>query len=491
MNWNSLFDDRSIAALLSEEYARFARPVCEALGVFLSGLPAAAQSEIIERQAALPSDAGASERLRALAKQCPVLQKLGQTLARDRRLDPALRNELCKLETLPPSLPLGTLRGTLEQELGSLAQLAIRLDTAAIAEASVAVVIGYQDQKRSGVFKLLKPGVEERLALELELLAQVGLYLDERCAELAIPKLGYEEVFRQIERKLQDEVRLHVEQRNLVLAAEQYAHTKSVQVPDLYEYCTHRVTAMERVRGTKVTEHGPGTVRQRDHLGSLLARSLLTHPVFSTDDNALFHGDPHAGNLLLTNDGRLAMLDWSLAGTLTQREREAVVHTVFGAVTLDERRVVEMLEIFAERAPPHRERLLAVVRKRLREVRCGTFPNLGWVVGLLDDAVEQAGLRARGDLLLFRKSVHTLNGVLADVEPSARSVDHAFFSDFIHHLTTEWPRRWLTTPTSRAFSTRLSNADLSELMLSSPLTVARYWVGETSTPRSKARRYGT
>ena len=75
------------------------------------------------------------------------------------------------------------------RELGPLERLGIRLVPPAIAEASVAVVIPFDARpqedghncKRRGVFKVLKPGIEERLDLELDLLGRVGSHLDERC----------------------------------------------------------------------------------------------------------------------------------------------------------------------------------------------------------------------------------------------------------------------------------------------------------------------
>ena len=59
-----------------------------------------------------------------------------------------------------------------------------------------------------GVFKVLKPGIDERLEFELELLGQVGSYLDERCEALKIPHLDYEEAFEQVREKLLWEIRL-------------------------------------------------------------------------------------------------------------------------------------------------------------------------------------------------------------------------------------------------------------------------------------------
>jgi ubiquinone biosynthesis protein len=479
LNWHELIHEASVQPLLSASYAHFARPISEALVLFLSGLPPAAQHEILAAQAVLPPTTTNAERVRRLAQQCPVLHKLGQALARDRRLDPALRDQLRVLETLPPSVPFKTIRAVLDQELGSLERLGIRLDRQAIAEASVAVVIGYQDARRRGVFKILKPGIEERLALELELLQRIGTFLDERCDALAIPKIGYEEAFRRVRDKLRDEVRLGVEQRHLRLAANQYAGLARVQVPSLHDYCTARVTAMERVTGRKISEHPQSTMRERRETAQLLASTLLAEPLFSTHQQALFHGDPHAGNLLLAPDGRLVLLDWSLAGTLRQRDREAMVHAVLGAMLRDEQLVVDMLAALCDDTPADKGALRKVVREGLRRLGHDRLPGFSWLIGLVDAAVGQAGLTARTDLLMFRKALHTLNDLVFDIGARERTIDVALFLGFAEKLIAEWPQRWLTAPDSRAFGTRLSNLDLTGLMFQYPLLAARFWTGLT------------
>jgi ubiquinone biosynthesis protein len=476
VNWNATIDVQSVRSLLSAEYAGLARPIREALIVFLSGLPADAQEAILAAQASLPPDAGPARRLGRLAQECPVLHKLGQTLARDRRIEPALRRELCRLEMLPCSIPADTLRDLIVDELGSLSGLGIQLASTPIAEASVAIVTAYRDQQRDGVFKVLKPGIEERLALELVLLARVGAYLDERCVELGIPRLDYESSFRQVQDKLTDEVRLGVEQRHLALAADQYAGVESVQIPALREYCTPRITAMERVIGPKVSEHGRRTTAGKRRIAFTLASALLAQPLLSTRQSVLFHGDPHAGNLLLTRQGRIAILDWSLAGTLTQGEREAILQILIGAMMRDEGRIAGTLDGFAGGGVPDRGLLESVIRRRLHELRRGRRPDFAWVIGLMDDAVQQAGLKVSERMLVFRKSLHTLLGLVADISTDDRPIDEALFLGFLRHLAAEWPLRWLAEPDSRAFATRLSNRDLAELMLRSPLALMRSWL---------------
>ena len=187
-------------------------------------------AQILGDQAALHADASAEERLVALAERCPALHKLGQILARDRRLALELRLHLQRLESLPPVTPLDSIEQTLTSELGPLESLGVKLDPPALAEASVAVVVpfrytanGRDDLPERGVFKILKPGIEERLALELDLLQDVGELLDDRCVAFGIPQLAYREVFDQVREKLATEVDLKGEQRHLVQAAETYA----------------------------------------------------------------------------------------------------------------------------------------------------------------------------------------------------------------------------------------------------------------------------
>src|SRR4051794_3460740 len=109
-DWNLLLDEKALASVLPGDYARFARPVRDGLAVFLEGLPAAHQTEILKQQAALPPTADISERLAALARCCPVLHKLGQVLARDQRLAPELRTQLRTLESLVPTVPEAVIR---------------------------------------------------------------------------------------------------------------------------------------------------------------------------------------------------------------------------------------------------------------------------------------------------------------------------------------------------------------------------------------------
>lgn len=482
LDWEWLVGDAVIGELLPAEYARYRRPLVEGLRRFLAGLPGPAVAEILADQAALPASASAEERLVALAERCPALHKLGQILARDRRLDLELRRHLQRLESLPPATPIATIRETLEHDLGPLESLGVELEPVALAEASVAVVVPFRRTATAhdgdaghGVFKVLKPGIEDRLALELDLLQDVGSLLDDRCASFGIPPLEYAEVFDQVREKLGTEVNLRGEQRHLEQAAITYRHEPDVLIPHLFPFCSDRITAMERIDGHKVTEPGVLGAWDRRRLAELIIEALIAGPIWSPASHATFHADPHAGNLFVTPDRRLAILDWSLTGSLGERERVAMTQVILGGLSLCPSQVRSaLLDVAMDRRVDEGE-LDSVIGEGLRRVRLGAFPGFSWLTDLLDDTVLRARLRPEADMILFRKTLLTLGGVLADVSADVR-LDELLPFLFLRRLVREWPRRLITLPFSRALETRLSSADLALLLVRLPWTPARAWL---------------
>jgi ubiquinone biosynthesis protein len=484
-NWNSLLDEVAISAVLSDEYVRFARPVWEGLIRFLESSPAAYQQEIVDQQATLPSTTSLPERLALLGRCCPVLNKLGQILARDQRLAPELRVHLRELESFPPTQNELTIRTALAREFGPLELRGVRLVLPAIAEASVATVVPFVQERtgivsddiaarapQQGVFKILKPGIEERLELELDLLTKVGSYLEERCLDLGIPPLDYSEVFQQIGDKLRSEVRLNEEQKHLVLAADLYADEPRVHIPMLLDHCTSRVTAMERIVGVKVTDKSSDNGDERSKLADLVIRGLIAQPFFARIKPAMFHSDPHAGNLFVTHDNRLAILDWSLVGWLTESELLGITQLLQAAVSLNEQQLIKALQRLAKNQASG-PALGKIVRQQLAQIIRGHFPGLKWLVGLFDASAQAAGMRFTSDLLMMRKSLHTLDGVLTELGMTSSQIDRTLLVSFVDHFLAEWPRRWMAAPTSHDFVTHLSNVDMAQLALSIPSTLNR------------------
>ena len=470
--------------LLPPSLAAWRPLVVEGLAQFLNGLPPQRLGEIVASQLALADDATAHERLVALLLQCPTLHKLGQVVARQPHLDEALRQRLRALESMPSTLDeadMAALLVRLHAELPATAALAI--DRRPLAQGSVAVVLpfewrddgsGAKGQAHEGVFKLLKPGVVERLAQELALLPQVAAFLERRGAELGLPALDYRDTLDGVGRLLGEETRLDHEQANLRAAHAFYADEPRILVPALLPWCTPWATAMQRVRGVGLADAALPP-QQRATLAATALSALLAKPFWTLADPALFHGDLHGGNLLVTADGRLAVLDWALVARVGKRHREAVVAAVIGGLTLDatalRAALAELGGVDADDAA-----LAAQVERSLDAlVRAGRPAGFDWLLGLLDAIALDGRIRFDAQLSVFRKTWLSLAGVLGDLAGDAASPDAALIEAGVRRFMAEWPARWQPAAGADAFATHVSNAELAAAMVSACFTGMRWW----------------
>jgi ubiquinone biosynthesis protein len=450
--------------------------VVEGVLFLLQHLPPHRQAAILAAQLELPADASAAQRLVTLLRQCPTLHKLGQVVARHRGIPAPLRRALQVLETPPPAAPVAGALARIRSELPANAPVAIASEP--LAEGSVAVVIPFTWRDggfvRHGVFKVLKPGVEDTLHEELEGWLEVADLLEQRSRELQLPALDYRDTLDSVRELLANEVDLRVEQANMVAAARMHANDARIQVPQLLPWCTPRITAMERVFGTSVVDERLPERRRRQLADSMLVE-LLARPFWSTGEEAVIHADPHAGNLVATEDGRLAVLDWSLATRLSKAQREALVDAAVGGSTLDASRICRAVSALGTLAPAHPV-LRAAVERALRQVRQFRLPGFDWLVALLDDVGSSTEAGFRRELILFRKAWLTLRGVIDDVAAGC-PIDRALLGVGLERLLAELPRRMAVPLDSRQFDSHLSSADLIGLWMSASWVPTRFWLG--------------
>ena len=398
--------------LVPEKYAKARPVVIDGFVFFLSHLPAERVESIVAEQFLLPAETSVDERLVKLLHACPTLQKLGQVVGHDKRLDRELRERLQSLESLPPSIGLAEIRPVLEREIGPI-PAEIELGPHALAEGSVAIVLPFvwnaagDAAPRRGVFKVLKPLAEQRLHEELALWPALGEYLEERCTYYGLPSLEYRNTLDSVRRLLLNETRLDIEQAHLAKAARFYAASPAVVIPALLPFCTPRVTAMERIDGRKVTDPSLSSEVRR-HLAETIIESLLAKPFWSTEPMAVFHADPHAGNLFATDDGRLAILDWALVVEFSMEQRAAVVQAIVGAVTLNKRKTIRAVASMGTVLDARK--LETAAGDAFRSVRRGKFPGFEWLTALVERLVAMSAMQFPEEMTLFSKALAHLVG---------------------------------------------------------------------------------
>lgn len=491
MEIRPFIESLDINCLLPSEYARFSHALSDGLIYFLTGLEKDVQEAIFRDQLALGPSATVAKRLGCLARNSPVLHKLGQVLARNQKLPLSLRLELQKLECLAPTVSTADIKRELEHELGSLKAHGITLGANDLAEASVAVIIPFsrgEDSDRDGqqsfnqVFKVLKPGIEKRLLYELDLLEEVGELLESINNQGSIPELKYHEIFQQVTTALRNEVRLVLEQENLREAAESYKGLQGIKIPQLQRHCSARVTAMERIKGYKLDAASIPSLTRRKRFADLVARSLVTFPFFSIKKRTLFHADPHAGNLYCTDSGDLALLDWSQVGYITYSQQNIVSRIMLAALTLQQDKIAQRIEEFSLRPIADVTILKKVIHEKLQTVRMGRLPGLTWLLELFDHAAVEAGVQFPGNVLLFRKSLLTVTGIVEELSGSKDYMDTAVVQEFLKIFATEWPGRWLPGAEQASRSSHLSNFDLMDAALDAWVAPIQQYMNLWSIP---------
>jgi ubiquinone biosynthesis protein len=473
----ALAEALGIAEVVPDAHAAYRPLIVDAMLFFLERLSPARLSALVAEQFGLPETTPPTRRLALLFRRCPTLHKLGQMLARDRRLAPELRENLQTLESLEPTTPLDEITALIQQQWGHVAVLEV--GTTALAEASVAVVVPFtwreapDAELQQGVFKVLRPGIEEQLHEELAIWSALGLFLEERCVAFGLPVLDYRNTLDSIRKLLAREVQLDHEQVHLNRAAAFHADSCKVLIPRLLPFCTPQMTAMERIDGCKVTD-APLSLNQRQQLAKTLIEALIAKPFWhSTPSVAVFHADPHAGNLFVTNDGRLAILDWALVTILSKEQCAAVVQAVAGALTQDEVATQQAIESLGTSSDSLA--LQAAVATGLRQVRAGAFPGFDWLMGLLDGLGTAGAIQFPEELTLFRKTLLTLSGVLDDVSEQI-AIDDVLIRSGLLQCYRELAARGMAHFESREFGSHLSNADWFRLWAGLPMTVLRYWI---------------
>jgi predicted unusual protein kinase regulating ubiquinone biosynthesis (AarF/ABC1/UbiB family) len=247
--------------------------------------------------------------------------KLGQLLSsRPDLLPDVYIEELGELVDDVPPFPFEEARQIIDAEVGL--ETFARLDPEPIACASIAQVhAALLRTGREVVVKVRRPGIEEQVALDLELLRSLTAFAENRSELARLVQMGA--LADDLEAHLSAELDFVEEAHGSELIAkvvEEHGHEDVIVPAVIHPYVTERVLVQERIDGEKVTE-AHGLDRER---AQKLARELFRAYVQQITIHGVYHADPHRGNVLLTADGRLALLDFGLLGRLDDDTRRAL-----------------------------------------------------------------------------------------------------------------------------------------------------------------------
>jgi ubiquinone biosynthesis protein len=468
-----------VDTLVPESYKQWRPPVRDAMMFVVTHLSPARLAPKLLEQLELPHNTSAEVRLLRLIAKVPGLQKLGQIIARNQHLHPALRNALARLENGIRDVRPEDIRAIVQQALGArMKTYSVVIASKILKEASVSAVVRFTwhnpdtGRRERGVFKVLKPHIPAYFAEDMDYLQGLAHYFGDRHHTYGFAAHLIPDTFHKVRRLLRHEVNFSREQKTLIEARNLYRTYSKVRIPRVIRpLCTPTITALTEEKGIKVTSAAarlPAGGRRK--IAEQLIESLVAVPLFSSAQEAIFHGDPHAGNLLYDNrTGELVILDWALRERLDREQRRHLA-LLFLMVSLRDplgtsNEIVALSQPRIRPSSLRERRVREAVDKFLDALPASQMPRGADAMRLLE-RVAIEGAKFPSSLIMLSKVMFTLEGILGDIVGS----DTAMGFTLTRHVAQHW------IANRSAFRSPLMTRDWFTLQCSALLFTSRLWL---------------
>jgi predicted unusual protein kinase regulating ubiquinone biosynthesis (AarF/ABC1/UbiB family) len=327
---------------------------------------------------------------------------------------------LSRLQDDVEPVPLAEVQKTIEEDLNvRLSKAFLTFDAEPLASASLGQVhrATLRDGKPIAV-KVQRPGVVDRVRADLTVLDEIAAFVDQHTQ--VGRRYEFAPMIHEFRRSLMDELDYEAEASHLRTLKQNLAEFSRIVVPaPIDSYVSKRVLAMEFVRGTKVTALNPVALIDADPEG--LADELIRAYLHQILIDGFFHADPHPGNVFITDDGRLALLDLGMVGHLSPTLQDKLLKLVLAisegrgeeaadaAISLGEKR-----EGFDEEA--FRRDVVATVGRYLG----ASLQNfqVGKIVLEVNQSAGAHGIKSPVELTMLGKTLLTLDNIARLLAPA-------------------------------------------------------------------------
>ncbi|HEY1100520.1 MAG TPA: lipopolysaccharide core heptose(II) kinase RfaY, partial [Myxococcota bacterium] len=351
----------------------------------------------------------------------PTFVKLGQILSTRADLLPSeFIDALSRLQDQVPPFSIDDVKRTIgeawrEDPARVLTTRFKSFNTTPLASASMAQVhAAVLLDGRDVVVKVQRPGIEERITQDSEILVVVAQLL-ERVVEEASTYHAVDFV-NEFKTALQGEVDFRREARNLQAFAACNAGRAGVHVPFLVgELSGRTVLVMERIHGVRITDL-TAAPKRAEKVCERLVQVAFEH-IFV---DGLFHGDPHPGNILVDNDDNIAFIDFGLVGQVPREIQDRMIMLLLALSVRDidtiARLVIRLGDVEGRVSIAPFRAAISALMDRYFGLSIGEVST----AALFTDLVElstQFGVRLPREMAILSKASVSIDGVIRALHP--------------------------------------------------------------------------
>lgn len=375
-------------------------------------------------QTPAPAEGEQADKANSLARDLerlgPTFIKLGQVLAvRHDLLPPEYTEALSRLQDRVAPFPFEQAEHMIQTEIGvRISKIFTEIDPEPVASASLGQV--HRATLRDGrvvAVKVQRPGIRQRIDTDLDALDDIAQFLDSH-TEIG-RAYSFAAILEEFRKTLYRELDYRKEAENMTLIGRNLEEFERIVIPQpIADFTTARVLTMDFIRGRKITKVSPLTRLELD--GRELAEQLFAAYLKQILADGYFHADPHPGNVFLTDDRRIALLDLGMTGSLGPTLQEQLLRLV---LAISEGRSDDAVEVLVKIGTPLANFDKQAVADAVSEFVAATNGRsleqmqLGRRMMEVSGMAARSGLRLPAEMVLIARALINLDQVGRILDP--------------------------------------------------------------------------
>lgn len=270
---------------------------------------------------------------------------------------------------------------------------------------------------REVAVKVQRPNIREQIVEDLQILADVADFYDSHTESGR--KYEYGKMLEEFRKTILEELDYRKEARNLDTMRENLKEFEKIYVPEpIYDYSTSRILTMDYVHGKKITS--VTKLEQIEIDGGPLAEEVFRCYLKQILVDGFFHADPHPGNVFLTDDRKIGLIDLGMVARLTPEMQSKLLQLL---LAISEGQGDDAAELAFQIGEVKRDFDSTACRKQINDLVQQTFGSnirdmeIGKVVLAITKTTADHGLKMPSELTMLGKTLLNLDQVGRTLDP--------------------------------------------------------------------------
>ncbi|WCL47990.1 ABC1 kinase family protein [Leptospira sp. GIMC2001] len=233
-----------------------------------------------------------------------------------------------------------------------------------IASASTAQVHKARYKNRDVAVKVLYPDIEKLVNSDLKTIFKIMKWFN-----IFLIAFPYKEMHAQLTELIIQEMDLSCERKNIIRMRELFSSEEDIIIPEpIMDFQSSKILVTEFIDGCKLSEHAPNPNQNAQK--SKPIEILIKSYILMVFQFRFFHADPHPGNLLVTPDGKLCLIDFGAVGNISETQKTALEKILVSAMNRNYYGVLDGIEMMGIlKSSTDRSKILEIIKYSLEKMK--------------------------------------------------------------------------------------------------------------------------